>query len=67
MLGRREGGGEGPDDFAYIIIKSVGTAGNTTLLLFLLLPVEDWAVSACCKSCSDGYLKGGHGQCLECY
>ena len=26
----------------------------------LLFPVKDWALSECCTSCSDVYLKGGH-------
>ena len=39
----------------------------TTLLLLLLFPVKDWALSECCKSCSGACLRGGHGQCLGCY
>ena len=34
-----------------------------------LLVVKDWALSECCKSCSNVCWKGGHGhsQCLGCY
>ena len=46
----------------HVIVENV-----LVVFAFLLLPVKDWAVSECCKSCGDVCLKGGHGQCLRCY
>ena len=37
------------------------------LLLRLLLPDKDWALSECRKFFSYVYLKGGRGQCFGCY